>query len=153
MREPKHVGAAFTFLMCFNNPTIYVIECISWTIKYVRVHSSVYLHILCHTYLSTVHSPSWEPNSSSANEEIPLISWNSKVYCRVHNSPSIVPVLSQTNQVHAPSYFLKIHLNIILPSTPRYPKCSLSLRFPHRTSIQLLTTYPANVPKEEFVLQ
>ena len=33
--EPKHVGAAFTFLMCFSNPTIYIIECISWTIKYL----------------------------------------------------------------------------------------------------------------------
>jgi len=24
-----------TFLMCFNNTTIYIIECISWTIKYL----------------------------------------------------------------------------------------------------------------------
>jgi len=31
----SNVGAAFIYLMCFNNPEIYIIECISWTIKYL----------------------------------------------------------------------------------------------------------------------
>jgi hypothetical protein len=81
-------------------------------------------------------SPSWEADSFSASQEIPRILWNPTVdYC-IHKSPPHVPNLSQLNPIHAsPSNFLKIHFNIMLPSTPGFPTWSHSLRSPYQNSV------------------
>ena len=74
------------------------------------------------TYLltySTEQSPSWEANRFSASQEIPHILWNQKVHYRFHKCQPPVPILRHIDPVHAStSHFLKMHFNIILPSTP-----------------------------------
>ena len=115
---------------------------ISLTYFYVLLEKCLYLL----TY-SMQQSPSWEANRFSASQEIPRILWNPKVHYRIYKCPTTVPILSQLNPVRTPtSHFLKIHINIILPSTPGSPQWSPSLRFPHQNPV-----YTSPLPHTRYI--
>ena len=72
------------------------------------------------TYLLTYsmdQSPSWEANWFCSKSRNSPHFWNPKVHHRTHKCPPAVLIPSQLHPVPTtPSHFLKIHLNIILPS-------------------------------------
>ena len=98
----------------------------SSTIAYVFLPHSCITEVI-YTYLLTPWSRVLleKLTGFAANQEIPRILPNPKVHYRTHNSPPPVLILSQLHPVPTtPSHFLKIHLNIILPSTSWSPRWS-----------------------------
>ena len=117
--------------------------------------------LTCLLTYSLERSPSSEANQFSASPEIPCILWTMKVHDHIYKCLPPIPILSQTDPVHAPtSHFLKIYLNIIPPSMPGSPKWSLSLRFPHQNSVYasplpfpIHATYPTHLILLDLITQ
>jgi hypothetical protein len=86
------------------------------------------------TYLLHGATKSWLSLSLSKN--IPLSLWNPKFHYRVHTSPPPDPILSQLNPVRLiDPYLPKVHLNVILPPTPRSSQWSLTFRPPNQNPV------------------
>jgi len=64
-------------------------------------------------------SSSWEADGHSASQQIPRLLWNPRAHYRVHESPPLVPILSQLHLLHTVSCF---------PSMSRSSEWSLSFR-------------------------
>jgi hypothetical protein len=131
----------FLFTVCFfdTSPDTFILNSshllmIRLIIPVSRIFLTPSSHLICGTKViltcllthSMQQSPSWEANRFSVSQEIPRILWNPKVHYRIRKCPPPVLILSQLDPDHAPppTHFLKIHLNIILPSTPGSSKWS-----------------------------
>jgi len=81
-------------------------------------------------------SPSWEANRFSAIKKFPAFYGTRRFITEFTNARHFLLSWANSIQSIPPTYhFLKIHLNIIIPSPTGSPKWSLSLRFPHQTPI------------------
>jgi hypothetical protein len=99
-------------------------------------------------------TPSWEPASCEATQELASILWNPKVQYRVYKSHPLVPILSHINPFHTiPSYLYKINFNIVQPPTPWSSQWSLSFWYFHRYPICIpLLPIRATCPKHLILL-
>jgi hypothetical protein len=83
-------------------------------------------------------------------KKLPHILWKSMVYHHVHKNLPLVSVLSHMHPFHIlPTYFPKIHFNIILPSLSRCSEWSLPFQvFPWKFCMHFSS--PSYVLHEQF---
>jgi hypothetical protein len=97
----------------------------------VNLHASFPLMLIYYRHKSIVtnsmqQDPSCKTDSLSAGQDILCVVWNPKFHCRAYKSPPLGPILNQMIPAHS---LFTICLNIILSSTSRSRRWSLSFRF------------------------
>jgi hypothetical protein len=105
-------------------------------------------------HLDTFHLPPWciilfeELIVTQLVKNILFSLWNPKVRCHVHKSPPPDRILSQPNPGRPIDPCLpKVHLNVILPPTPRSSQWSLTFGLPNQNPVTpLLSPMRATCP-------
>jgi hypothetical protein len=100
---------------------------------YIYIYTHTHTHILpyCMEQIASLGV-----NRFADSQQIPRILWTANVHYRIRKCPPPIPILNHHDPVITPtSHLLKIHLNVIFPSTPASLQCSLSHRFPHQSPV------------------
>jgi hypothetical protein len=91
-------------------------------------------YLLTHTMVEDIVSK--KPTVTQLVRKYPAFLWNPKVHYRVHTNPPLDPILSQLNLVRPiDPYPSKVHLNVILPPTPRSSQWSLAFGPPNQNPV------------------
>jgi hypothetical protein len=77
--------------------------------------------------------PSWEVNMYSADHKFPAFHGTQRIITELTSARHLPQALNLISSVHPPFQFLKIHFNIMLPSTSRSYKWFFSSDIPTKT--------------------